>query len=163
MAYEIYDKDGKLHIPSPTEWSMAKEAVRHAVTVAAAYCTQGHDLVDPDRVVGETAGIRVGFRRPCGDVGEVVLSATLGCFDKVVLSSELAEGEALDLFCPQCHTPLPILRECHCREGAVVNMLYLTRANDPYDAIAFCNVVGCHNSALIRSGEVVRSARLGEW
>ncbi|MBN1424035.1 hypothetical protein JXA88_05705 [Candidatus Fermentibacteria bacterium] len=163
MAYDIYDKDGKLRIPSPDEWPMAKDAVRHAVTVGEAYCPQGHDLVDRDRLIGDLPGIRLGFRRPGGEVGEVVLSPTLGCFDKIVLSSELVEGEELQLFCPQCYTPLPILRECHCREGAVVNMLYLTRANDPYDAIAFCNVVGCHNSALIKSGEVIRSARLWEW
>lgn len=163
MTESIYDKDGRLRIPSPEEWRTTKEAVRDAVTVHAAYCPQGHDLIDPTRRIREVPGIRLGFRRPDGEVGEVVLSPTLGCFDKIALSSRLVDGEDLQLFCPVCHTPLPILMECHCQAGAVVNMLYLTRENDPYNAIAFCNVVGCHNSSLIRSGDVVRAARLGEW
>ncbi len=163
MAYEIFDKDGRLRIPSPEEWPVAKGLIRNAVTVDRAFCPQGHDLVDPERPIGGSPGIRVGFRRPNGEVGEVVLSPTLGCFDKLVLSSRLVEGEALQLFCPVCLAPLPILMECHCTDGAVVNMLYLSRDNDPYHSIAFCNVVGCHNSSLIRAGEVIRAARLGAW
>ncbi|MCU0613281.1 MAG: hypothetical protein MUE60_16035 [Candidatus Eisenbacteria bacterium] len=163
MASTIYDKDGRLRIPNPDEWPVAKAFVREAVTVSAAFCPEGHDLVDPDRAIGGSPGIRIGFRRPDGEVGEVVLNPTLGCFDKIVLSSELVNGEELSLFCPVCHAPLPILMECHCQEGAVVNMLYLTRDNDPYHAIAFCNVVGCRNSSMIRTGDVIRAANLGEW
>ena len=163
MPQSIYGKDGRLRIPSPEDWPASKALIREAVTVGAVYCPQGHDLVDPHRPLGGSPGIRLGFRRPNGEVGEVVLSPTLGCFDKTVLSSELSDGEGIDLFCPVCHAPLPILMECHCQDGAVVNMLYLTRENDPYNALAFCNVVGCHNSSLIRFGDLVRAARLGEW
>lgn len=163
MSYRIFESDGRLRIPRPEEWPKVKEEVRREVTVDHVFCPLGHDLVDPHRLVGGLPGIRLEFRRPNGELGEVVLSPTLGCFDKLVLSSALVEGERLELFCPVCHSPLPVLMECHCRPDALLNMLYLTRDSDPYEAIAFCCIVGCHNSALIRSGAVLRAASLGEW
>ncbi len=163
MTYEIFDKDGKLRIPDAESWAKVKEEVKKAVTVTEVYCPRGHNLIEEDHTIGGGPGIRLGFRRPNGEPGELILSATLGCQDKTVISGKLFEGEKLELFCPVCMSNLPILSECHCEGGGEVRMLYLSRENNPYHAIAFCDVVGCRNSSIIRAGDVVRAARLGEW
>jgi len=163
MPYEIFDREGKLRIPDAEMWDRVKDQIKKAVTVTEVFCPRGHDLIDPEHPVRGLPGIKLRFRRPRGEYGMLILSPTLGCNDKLVLSGKLVEGELLDLSCPVCMVSLPILSDCDCTNKGVVNLLYLTKDNNPYDAIGVCNVVGCPNSSLIRSGDVVRAARLGRW
>jgi hypothetical protein len=157
-----FDDRGRLIIPEPTgpgrELREGEE-----LTVREAYCSQGHNVVDERYTVGGRPGIKVAFRDPRGAEGLVVLSPVLGRLDKLVLKGRLIGGEKLELRCPECGQLLPVLTSCTCTSGGIINVLFLRPDCDINNSIGICNVVGCPNSSFVRSGEVIRSARLESW
>jgi hypothetical protein len=138
----------------PLSYSSPVTAAR---TVTRCYCPNGHNLLDICHPIHGLAGIRLIFLRPGGATGEVVLSPTLGCFDRMVLSGEMKEGEKLKLSCPACGIPLDTRGVCgqrvdaHAPTGDLC-LMYLTPERSPDEAIMVCNVVGCHNSSLRHAG-----------
>ncbi|MBN2429923.1 MAG: hypothetical protein JXQ27_00535 [Acidobacteria bacterium] len=126
-------------------------------TVTRCYCPNGHNLLDIRHPIHGLAGIRLKFVRPGGQAGEVVLSPTLGCFDKLVLAGEMVNGEKLELHCPVCGSPLAKRGMCNRRSGehpatGDLCLIYLTSEPSPEEAIMICNVVGCNNSSLRHAG-----------
>ena len=138
------------------------EPVLPTRTVTRVYCPQGHNLLDICTTVNGMAGIRLGFQRPNGERGILVLSPTLGCFDRVILGGDLVDGERVRVFCPECEVEMDRLGRCDCRpaehgEPGDLYLLYLSLDRSAAEAIVICNVVGCHNSSIRHAGDHIRA------
>lgn len=162
MSSRRFDHRGRLIIPEPTGPTRELRAGEELV-VDQAYCAQAHNVVDEQYTVGGRPGIKVAFRDPRGDEGVVVLSPVLGRLDKLVLKGRLIAGEKLALLCPECGELLPVLTSCTCGSRGIINVLFMRPDGDINNSIGVCNVVGCPNSSFVRSGEVIRAARLESW
>jgi len=142
--------------------SFHSEPVLPTHTVTRVYCPRGHNLLDICNTVDGLAGIRLVFRRPNGESGELVLSPTLGCFERLVLSGALVDGEKVEVSCPECGAELDRLGTCDClppEKGGPgqLFLLYLTPENTAEEAIMICNVVGCHNSSIRHAGDHIHA------
>ena len=158
---ERFSKDGRLIIPlMKRKYGTKKtdeEKVRYVVTQA--YCPNGCEIIDKTHTINGVPGLRIKFDRP-GMEGEFVLSAIEGDFDKIVLSGELEEGVKDKLYCPHCGVMFKTLVNCSCKSDADMVVVGLTPKLDFNNAISFCNVTGCANGTFIKSGDVIRHARL---
>ena len=158
---ERFSKDGKLIIPLPQrkDGTRRKDAenVRYAVTEA--YCPDGCSIIDKKHEIHGIPGLRIGCRR-LGIEGQFVLSAIEGDSDKIILSGELQDRVRYELHCPHCGAMFKKLVNCSCRPDADMVTVGLTPKLDFNNAITFCNVAGCTNSTLVKSGEVLRHMRL---
>ena len=144
------------------KYTYHNEPVTTDKTVVRVYCPNGHNLLDVCYTINGLAGIVLDFKRAKGQGGKVVLSPTLGCYDKIVLKGELVEGEKVSLFCPFCGQALDTLGNCPVEHGkgkgqGELCLLYLTEDKDPDEVIVICNVAGCHNSSLKHRGEYIHS------
>ncbi len=142
--------------------SQYADSVTSSRTVTRVFCPEGHNLLDICYSINGLAGIKLKFRCRDGAEGLVVLSPSLGCFDRLVLAGELVDGEKVDLICPHCDIPLPKKGLCGCRDSTGIEsgdlcLLYLSRDMSVDEAIAICNVVGCHNSSLRHAGEYLHA------
>ncbi len=154
MPGSMFDDKGRLKIPEMNHEKNEKEKAE--VVVNAVYCPEGHNLISLEHPVSGYPAIAAKFSgRRSGD-GLVALSAVLGDSAYQVLEGEANPDEPLDLACPHCGTSLDVLGSCPCKADALTVMAYLYPKKDPHQAIAFCNVLSCPNSALFRSGEIIR-------
>lgn len=138
------------------------EPVLPSRTVTRVFCPNGHNLLDVCYTIQGLAGIKLAFTDARGEQGLLVLSPTLGCFDKLVLAGRLVDGEKISLACPECAAPLDVLGPCACASGDAgapgeLCLLYLTEAHTADEAIAVCNVVGCHRSSIRHAGEYIQA------
>jgi len=157
---KIFSKDGRLIIPiSERKKASAKNEDKVRYIITSAYCTNGCNIVDPEYPINGFPGLRIKFKRP-ESVGEFVISAIEGDFDKIVLSGELKKGVKDELSCPHCNTSFEKLVNCNCQPGADMVVIGLTPHLDYNEAITFCNVTGCTNGAFIKSGDAIRHIRL---
>jgi len=154
MPGNIFKDDGKLNFPEINH--EPEETPKATVVVNAVYCPNGHNLISVDDPVSGFPGIAVDFEGRKSGRGTVVLSAVFGDTGYCVREGTVDAHEALTLSCPHCGTELDVLSSCPCSEDAVTVMCYLYPKPDPHQAIAFCNVLSCPNSAVIRSGEAIR-------
>ena len=154
MPGSMFDDDGRLKIPQVEH--VQKEAHGPAVVVNAVYCPKKHNLVSLDHSVSGYPAIVVRFSGKRSGEGLLALSAVLGDRSTCILEGGIEPQEPLDMLCPHCGVPLDVLASCPCQPGAVSVMAYLYPNRDPHQAIAFCNTLSCPNSAIIRSGEVIR-------
>ena len=92
--------------------------------------------------------------------GRFALSAIEGDFDRIILSGELQDRVKYELHCPHCGTMFKKLVNCNCSPDADMVAVGLTPKLDFNNAITFCNVAGCTNSTVVKSGEVLRHMRL---
>ena len=154
MPGSMFDDKGRLKIPEMSHEKNEKEKVE--VVVNAVYCPEGHNLISLDHPVSGYPAIVVKFSGRRSGEGLVTLSAVLGDSAYRVLEGKANPDEPLDLSCPHCGTSLDVLGSCPCKADALTVMAYLYPKKDPHQAIAFCNVLSCPNSALFRSGEIIR-------
>ncbi|OPL17824.1 MAG: hypothetical protein AVO35_08065 [Candidatus Aegiribacteria sp. MLS_C] len=154
MPGNMFDDKGRLNIPEVRRNQSRK--VEAEVVVNAVYCPNGHNLVSVDHEVSGFPGILVRFRGRMSGEGLVALSSVFGDTSYCVIEGEVDPDEPLKLSCPQCGAELDVLASCPCRANAVTVLGYLYPRKDPHQAIAFCNVLSCPNSAVIRSGEAIR-------
>ena len=156
-----YNKDGRLIIPLSkrikSEDKKKEETVRYVVNEA--YCPNGCNIIDPEHEINGAPGLRIKFKRPGGE-GEFVISAIEGDFDKIILLGELEDGLKDDLFCPHCGSMFEKLIQCSCNPDADMVVIGLTPKLDFNNAITFCNVTGCTNGTFVKSGDIIRRARL---
>ena len=156
-----FNKDGRLMIPLTKRIKTAskkdEDKVRYVVNKA--YCPDGCSLIDTEHEINGFPGLRIKFQRK-GAEGEFVLSAIEGDFDKIILSGSLANGKKDDLFCPHCGAMIKKLINCSCKPDADMVVIGLTPHLDFNNAITFCNVTGCKNGTFVKSGDVIRHARL---
>jgi hypothetical protein len=156
----MFDERGRIRIPEKI--AVRKPQPGEKVVINAAYCPEGHNLVSLGTEVGGYPGLLLKFSGSAGG-GLVAISAVLGDNGKCIIQGKMEPGEALKLSCPVCDTPLDVLGECSCTEGALSVVAYLYPRRDPYQAIAFCNSLSCDNSAVIRSHEVIRTHTDKPW
>ena len=158
---ERFNKDGRLIIPLMKRKKGIRktdeEKVRYIVTEA--YCPNGCNIIDMEHKINGVPGLRIKFERS-GMEGEFVLSAIEGDFDKIMLSGELEDGVKDELYCPHCGVMFKILVNCSCKSDADMVVVGLTPELDFNNAISFCNVTGCINGTFVKSGDVIRHARL---
>ena len=158
-----FDKDGRMIIPlneRRKETSKEEEAgIKYVVTEA--YCPHGCSVIDKAHPINGYPGLLLKFSRP-GTEGTMVLSAIEGDFDKLILAGALQNNVKDELSCPHCGTPFAKLVSCNCSEDADMVTIGLTKQLDFNNAITFCNVTGCSNGSYVKSGDVLRHARLYE-
>ncbi len=162
MPGRMFDDSGRLNIPD-ADRNGRGEHIGPPVVVNAVYCPAGHDLVSLDHEVSGFPAIVLRFSGRRSGEGVLALSAVHGDTAHAIVSGSVRHGEPLDLSCPHCGVALDVLGDCPCTEGAVTHMAYLYPRKDPHQAIAFCNVLDCPNSAVIRSGEVIRRHSERPW
>lgn len=155
MTGKMFDDNGRLNIPKIRHDLPAPENPK--MVINAAYCPKGHDLISVDHLVSGSPSLLIRFEGIRSGKGLIALSAILGDSAYLAVEGSPYPDEVLDLSCPHCGTPLDVLADCFCAEGALTVMAYLYKKKDPHQAIAFCNILSCPRSAVIRSGEVVRS------
>lgn len=154
MPGNMFNDKGRLNIPEIEHDE--RKTIKAEVVVNAAYCPMGHNLISVDREVSGFPGIVVRFRGSKSGSGLVSLSAVFGDTSYSVIEGDVDPDEPLVFSCPNCGTELDVLASCPCSPEAVTVMCYLYPKKDPHQAIAFCNVLSCPNSAIIRSGEIIR-------
>ena len=154
MPGNMFKDDGRLNIPEIRH--DADSRVKAEVVVNAVYCPVGHNLISVENEVSGFPGISVLFKGKKSGDGLLALSAVFGDTSYCVIEGRVDPDEPLELSCPHCGTQLDVLASCPCRSGAVTVLAYLYPKKDPHQAIAFCNVLSCPNSAVIRSGEAIR-------
>jgi hypothetical protein len=160
---KIFTDTGRLIIPlaqKKPHVAVNEDKVKYVVTEV--YCPGGCELIDRENMINGYPGIRLKFKRP-GSEGIFILSAIEGDFEKIILSGELKDGVKDDLFCPHCGIMLEKLINCGCQPDADMVVLGLTPRIDFNNAITFCNVTGCENGTFVKSGIVIRHARLKNW
>ena len=155
---ERFDSKGRLIMPV-SEFKKGKAMDKKRFVLIEAYCVNGHNLIDKNNVINGYPGIRLKFKRP-GNKGELVISAIEDDFDKIILSGKLVKSKKYDLFCPVCNARLPVLTNCNCQDDAELVLLGLTPELDFNNAVTFCNVTGCNNGSIIKSGEALIHSRL---
>jgi hypothetical protein len=154
MPGNMFNDKGRLNIPEVKHDD--SKSIKAEVVVNAVYCPNGHNLISVDHEVSGFPGIEVRFSGRRSGQGLLSLSALFGDTSYCVLEGSVDPDEPLDLSCPHCGVSLDVLASCPCSDDAVTVMAYLYPRKDPHQAIAFCNVLSCPNSAVIRSGEAIR-------
>ena len=154
MTGKIFDEHGRLNIPEVRHGDAPPE---QKVVINAAYCPKGHNIISVDHQVSGCPAILLDFEGVRSGRGRIALSAVLGDSAYTAVDGTPYPDDILTLTCTHCGTPLDVLADCFCKEGALTVMAYLYKKKDPHQAIAFCNVLSCPRSAVIRSGEVIRS------
>ena len=89
----------------------------------------------------------------------VTLSPFQGDFAKDY-EQEFEAGEALDVRCPECGTPLPVLAPCGCTPDSYWVIMFLRPEQDYNDAVGVCNAWGCPRSFIRLSGEILTEYRV---
>ncbi|MBN2608123.1 MAG: hypothetical protein JXA64_03325 [Candidatus Fermentibacteraceae bacterium] len=154
MPGNMFNDKGRLNIPEVRHGDSS--TIKAEVVVNAVYCPVGHNLISVNHEVSGFPGITVRFSGKKSGEGLISLSAVFGDTSYCVIEGDVDPDEALSLSCPHCGTELDVLASCPCRAEAVTVLGYLYPRKDPHQAIAFCNVLSCPNSAVIRSGEAIR-------
>jgi hypothetical protein len=154
MTGKMFDDHGRLIIP---EVRHQDDEASKKVIINAAYCPMGHNIISVDHLVSGSPAILLDFEGIRSGKGRIALSAILGDSAYTAVEGTPYPDDILTLTCTHCGTPLDVLADCFCQEGALTVMAYLYKKKDPHQAIAFCNVLSCPRSAVIRSGEVLRS------
>jgi len=149
--------NGRLKIPANIINVKEDEIGEEKLIIASAYCQDGHSMIDNEHTFEGEPGIKIGFRRQNGEVGEFVVSAKLNDVSKIALKGEIVVGEKVELICPECGKALPILSDCDRCEGGDMVMIYKNVNAESTDSFSFCNVFGCSNCLLIDSNKIIRA------
>lgn len=159
---ERFDKKGRLIIPDLQKLGAAKNigviVEKEKLHVTCAYCPKGHPLItDGSRTISGRPGIRLWVR---GKHFEqlVTLSPFQGDFAKFY-EKEFEDGEVLDVMCPLCYAPLPVLAPCGCTSDSHWVVMFLRQEQDYNDAVGICNAWGCPCSFIRLSGEILTEYR----
>ena len=159
---ERFDKKGRLIIPDLQKLGAAKKVgvlvEKKKLHVTRAFCPKGHALItDSSRKFGGRPGIQLWVR---GKHLEqlVTLSPFQGDFAKFY-EQEFEAGEGLDVMCPLCYAPLPVLAPCGCTPGSYWVVMFLRPEHDYNDAVGVCNTWGCPSSFIRLSGEILTEYR----
>ncbi len=160
---KLYDKKGRLVFPDLHKLRAAKKAgvvvEKEKLHITCAFGHNGHALVtEKSPQFSGQPGIRLWIK---GKHREqlVTLSPFQGDSAKVHVW-EFEAGEVLDVRCPECRTPLPVLAPCGCTPDSCWVIIYLNQQQDNRDAIGVCNAWGCPRSYTRMSGEILAEYRV---
>lgn len=135
------------------------------IVVTQAFCPNGHNLVlDDNEQFDGFPGIRL--RLVAGeDAGYVILSPFHGDATKKG-KTDWPAGTRLQVQCPECEKPLPVMAKCHCqgRKGASGDLvkLFLTPELNDSHVLALCNVWGCRHSRTIDNWQIISEFLAGQ-
>ena len=153
---ERFTDSGMWKIPSNVEEVPIDEDNREKLTITEEHCEKGASLMDKDHLFHGKPGIKLGFRRSNGEEGEFVVSPFLHDTEKMGIKGTIVNGEKVELICPSCGKPFPVLAECdRCEEGEMV-LVQCNSSSDVINAVSFCNVFGCPNAMFINADRVIR-------
>ena len=158
MAKRDVDQEQLRISTAPPPESAIKQVDDVFIVVTQAFCPNGHNLVDPENEsFDEYPGIRI--KLVAGDdQGEVFLSPFHGDASKRG-RLDWENGTRLEVQCPTCDTPLPVLTKCKCESsdgrGGELVKLYLTPGLSDSHMVVVCNVWGCRHSRTIDNWHII--------
>ncbi len=148
----MFNKKGRLNIPLNYKMSIPKTIADEDsgnLFIKEAFCSQGHNLIS-DVKINDQNGINFIYTdQNGGHESNIVISSFTGNYTKVRLSGDpFQDGEIVKIFCPECHTELPILYNCEC--GAPIYLFYIDKRLYPRYGQSFCARIGCVKSSQLR-------------
>ncbi len=149
--------NGELQVGSP------EDAGEVTIIVTQAYCPNGHKLVaDGNASFDGHPGLRL--RVSHGDqAAEVVLSPIHGDAKKQLVSGQVpADGARLEVSCPECGVPLPVLESCVSGDGGSLRVIYLTARRHEGSVALVCDVWGCPYSRILDDWDLLSEVVLQE-
>ena len=156
QSWSVLVKDGKIIFPSFSRRKNRRKTGKSTTgrVLTEAYCPNGCNIISDKNIINGVSGLLLKFRR-AGMHGEFVLSPIEGEFDKIILSGELTDKVKNEYYCPHCDINFKKLVNCTCQPNADMVVVGLTPKLDYKNAISFCNVTGCSNTAFISSTDVL--------
>jgi hypothetical protein len=143
-----FNKKGMLIIPNPTIEIQSE----NVLVVNSLFCQNGHSLINPRLVFNGYPGIVVKVK--VGDKeGLIALSPIYGSKVRVAIDIDLADGEIIEIRCPECDARLPVYSSCTC--GADLVVMFTSQDARFSDCIGVCTRVNCANSRVIISDELL--------
>jgi len=158
MAKRDVDQEQLRISTAPPPESAIKQVDEVFIVVTQAFCPNGHNLVDDaNETFDEYPGIRI--KLVSGEEqGEVFLSPFHGDASKRG-KLDWVVGTRLEVRCPMCDTPLPVLTKCKCEtpdgRGGELVKLYLTPRLSDSHMVVVCNVWGCRHSRTIDNWHII--------
>ena len=148
-----FDKNGMLIIPTPKEIKNECES-EEMLVVKECYCQNGHQLINKRAIFNDLPGILLKVKKQNYKEGTIALSPVYNHKHRISIDVDLIEGESLQLFCPECGVELPVYTNCNCCDGKLI-ALFLDKKGNFNNCITIGNTVGCKNSNVIASKEVL--------
>jgi hypothetical protein len=158
-----FDQRGRLVFPSLQRLRAAEKAgvvvEKDKLFITRAFCHNGHALItERSPKFSDRPGIQLWTKgKRLEQV--ITLSPFQGDFAKVY-RREFEVGEVLDVRCPECKEPLPMLAPCGCSPNSCWILVFLGEEHDYNAAIGICNAWGCPRSYTRLSGEILAEYRL---
>jgi len=156
---ERFTDSGMWKIPTRVEEVEDTEDNLQEITITAAFCSNGHSLLDNEHTFHGKPGIKMAFVRPNGEEGLFVVSSKLNDTEKVAIKGEIVNGEKVVLKCPECGTEFPILAPCdRCHTGEMV-AIFSSQDLNMENSFSFCDLFGCPNAMMIHSDKIIRAIK----
>ena len=121
------------------------------IVLTKAYCHNGHYLITDEQKFEGYSGIKIIAVHEDKE-SVIILSPILNDHRKVC--PVYPHLTVLELLCPVCKEPLPLLAPCDCTAGSNYRTIYLRKDADIHWSIGICNAYGCPHS-FIRDGEEI--------
>ena len=154
---KTFDKNGMLIIPTPKEVKKGCES-EEILVIKECYCQNGHQLINKKVCFIDFPGILLKAKNKNDNEGFIALSPVYNCQFRVSIDIDLKKGESLQLFCPECGVELPVYADCTCCEGKLITV-FLDNTANYNNCITIGNTVGCKNSTIIASKEILDDIR----
>ena len=146
-----FDSKGMLIIPNPASAEHISKQ-KKILLVKECYCQNGHNLISKQAAFDNFDGIIIKVRR--GDEeGLVALSPVYGNKSRISLNVTPVDEQIWEIYCPHCDVKLPVYSECAC--GGNMIALFTDRDADFSNCIGICNRIGCYNSRIQQSNELL--------
>lgn len=160
---DIYDRTGRLIIPDPARLERlgpqkGVKSLERKILYEQLYCPQGHPLIKPGApLFDEKPGIEIFCSGKSGQ--QIVYLSPFQNDPRKKFEFEFGKGEVLNLMCPSCHAPFPILAPHDCTPQAMYVMLFLDDKGDYNNSVCVCNAWNCYASFLRISGDIFAEVR----
>jgi hypothetical protein len=160
---ERFDRKGRLVFPSPQKLRVAKKSgvvlEKEKLHITRAFCPDGHALITEwSQTFRGRPGIQLWAQGSHG--GQVVTLSPFQGDSTKVYDWEFETGEVLDVRCPECGMPLPVMAPCGCAPDSSWIIMFLNQKQDFKDAVGVCNAWGCPRSYIRLSGEMLTEYRV---
>lgn len=140
---KIYDSKGRMYVPDSTK--DYKDLEGKKILIDKCYCKNGHNLISPRVKFGDFNGILLKAKNKKCD-GYIALSPVWGDKSRITIDIDFCEGDLIDLYCPECNTPLSRYSKCDCDGDMVI--FFLDKNADYSKCVGICNRLGCPHSEL---------------
>lgn len=151
---KMYNSKGMIYIPESKKIPIQPEG--ELIVLTEGFCVNGHSLINS----------RVKFRKYSGlyftvfgknGRGFMALSPVWGEKIRLSIDIDLIDDELIDICCPTCGVLLPKYSPCDC--GGDMVTVFLDKEGDYSNCIGICNRIGCPNSEIKSSDELLYNSR----